>query len=146
MHRRIRNSVTYDFSRGWALGSHSGPLSAAGVDASGWEPLPLLGDSASRDGEAAFLPTFRVRLVLLCFLLFVFRGGMVAGVFGFCVRSIATTEATPGLLDLLGGLFLWRLLRHGDHHLHQKRSGRFLRQWGWTMYPLHLLYPSLRSR
>ena len=68
---------------------------------------------------------------------------MVAGVFGFCVRSIATAEATPGLLDPLGSLFLWCLVRRWDQHLRQKRSGRFLRQRGRTMYPLHLFRPSL---
>ena len=68
---------------------------------------------------------------------------MVVGVFGFCVRSIATTEATPGLLDLLGDLFLRRLVRRWDQHLCQKRSGRFLQQWGWTVYPLHLFRPFL---
>ena len=49
---RVRILYTYDFSRGWTLGSHSGLLSSAVVDASGREPFPLFGDSASRDEEA----------------------------------------------------------------------------------------------
>lgn len=49
---RLWISYTYDFSRGWTLVSHSGMLSAAVVDASGREPFPLFGDSASGDEEA----------------------------------------------------------------------------------------------
>ena len=58
MHEYVRISYTYDFTRGWALGSHSGLLSVAVVDASGMDVLPLLGESASKDEEAAlfFLP------------------------------------------------------------------------------------------
>ena len=49
---------THEFTRGWALGSHSGLLSAAAVDSSGRGVFPLLGDSASKDVEAVlfFLP------------------------------------------------------------------------------------------
>ena len=43
---------THEFTRGWALGSHSGLLSAAAVDSSGRGVFPLLGDSASKDVEA----------------------------------------------------------------------------------------------
>ena len=48
---------TDEFTRGWALGSHSGLLSAA-VDSSGRGVFPFLGDSASKDVEAVlfFLP------------------------------------------------------------------------------------------
>ena len=48
---------THEFTRGWALGSHSGLLSAA-VDSSRRGVFPLLGDSASKDVEAVlfFLP------------------------------------------------------------------------------------------
>ena len=58
MHEYVRISCTYDFTRGWALGSHSGLLSVAVVDASGMDVLPLLGESASKDEEAVlfFLP------------------------------------------------------------------------------------------
>ena len=49
---------THEFTRGWALGSHSGLLSAAEVDSSGRVVFPLLGDSASKCPEAVlfFLP------------------------------------------------------------------------------------------
>ena len=49
---------THEFTRGWALGSHSGLLSAAVVDSSRRGVLPFLGDSASKDVEAVlfFLP------------------------------------------------------------------------------------------
>ena len=48
----------HEFSRGWALGSHSGLLSAAAVDSSGRGVFPFLGYSASKDVEAVlfFLP------------------------------------------------------------------------------------------
>ena len=48
---------THEFTRGWALGSHAGLLSAE-VDSSGRGAFPLLGDSASKCMEAAlfFLP------------------------------------------------------------------------------------------
>ena len=50
-------SDTYDFSRGWALGSHSGLLSAAVGDASEREFFSLLGGLASKEVEAVlFLP------------------------------------------------------------------------------------------
>ena len=58
MHEYVRISRTYEFTRAWALGSHSGLLSAAVVDSSGKGVFPLLGDSASKDVEADlfFLP------------------------------------------------------------------------------------------
>ena len=68
---------------------------------------------------------------------------MGAGVFGFYVRSIAVTEAAPGLLELLGGLFLRCLVRRWDQHLRQKRSCRFLWQRGRIVYSPHLLRPFL---
>ena len=58
MHKRTRIQYTHEFTRGWALGSHAGPLSAAAVDSSGRGAFPLLGDSASKCAEAVlfFLP------------------------------------------------------------------------------------------
>ena len=49
---------THEFTRGWALGSHAGLLSAAAVDTSRRRAFPLLGDSASKCMEAVlfFLP------------------------------------------------------------------------------------------
>jgi len=49
---------THEFTRGWALGSHAGLLSAVIVDSSESGDFPLLGDSASKCMEAAlfFLP------------------------------------------------------------------------------------------
>ena len=43
---------THEFTRGSALGSHPGLLSAAAVDSYGRGVFPLLGDSASRNMEA----------------------------------------------------------------------------------------------
>ena len=55
---------TYKFTRGWALGSHAGPLSAAAVDSSGRGAFPLLGDSAFKCAEAVlfFLPPQGIHL------------------------------------------------------------------------------------
>ena len=58
MRKRVRILYTHEFTRGWALGSHSGLRSAAAVDPSGRGVFPFLGDSASKDVEAVlfFLP------------------------------------------------------------------------------------------
>ena len=49
---------THEFTRGWALGSHSGLLSVAAVDSSGRGVFPFLGDLASKDVEAVlFFPS-----------------------------------------------------------------------------------------
>ena len=54
MRKCVRILYTHEFTRGWALGSHSGLLSAAAVDSSG-RFFSFLGDSASRDVEAVLL-------------------------------------------------------------------------------------------
>lgn len=58
MRKRVRILYTHEFTRGWALGSHSGLLSAAAVDSAGRGVFPFLGVSASKDVEAVlfFLP------------------------------------------------------------------------------------------
>ena len=64
MRKRVRILYTHEFTRGWALGSHAGPLSAAAVDSSGRGALPLLGGSASKCMEAVlfFLPPQGIHL------------------------------------------------------------------------------------
>ena len=57
MHECVWILYTHEFTRGWALGSHSGLLSVAAVDSSGRGVFPFLGDSASKDVEAVlFFP------------------------------------------------------------------------------------------
>ena len=57
MRKRVRILYTHEFTRGWALGSHSGLLSVAVVDSSRRGVFPFLGDSASKDVEAVlFFP------------------------------------------------------------------------------------------
>ena len=68
---------------------------------------------------------------------------MIAGVFRFCVRSIAVTEVTPGHFDLFGGLFLWRLVRRWDQHLRQKWAGWFFWQRGRAVDPPCLVRAAL---
>ena len=55
---------THEFTRGWALGSHAGPLSAAVVDSSGRGAFPFLGDSASkcRRPSSSFFPPRGIHL------------------------------------------------------------------------------------
>ena len=61
----------------------------------------------------------------------------------FCVRGSTATEASPGLLGLLFGLLLRRLIWRRDQHLHQKWAGRFFWQRSRTVDLPRLLRPAL---
>ena len=103
------------------------PFGRFGLQGCGGRPLP---PSPSRGF-----------IFLLLFILFGGRTGIRA--FGYCVRSAATTKATPGLFGLLLGRLLRHLVGRRDQHLCQKWDGRVFGQKGRTLDPLRLLRPAL---